>query len=280
MCGQSRQAGAPEPPTQEGAGLTARVAVTRVRADRRAKETDEVAREFPLLVSVDGREVCRLQCSPARLEELALGFLHTAGLVPPGAGPPVMSCDVSDSEARVDVRLGTSDEDVERLRRSVAMGTGCGGGLFHVKGLDPLDCERRVNMLFETAAAELSAAMRAFQARSVVYRETGGVHSAGVAAAGELIAFAEDVGRHNAVDKVVGHCLLNGESLDHKVLLSSGRLSLDVVAKAIRADVPVLASRSAPTEAAVRLARAAHLTLVGFLRGDRMNIYSAEWRVQ
>jgi FdhD protein len=280
MCSQSGKSGEITTPAGDGAGLTAQVAITRIKAGERTDETDEVAREFSVLVLVDGRDVCRLQCSPAQFEELALGFLCTAGLVRPDAGRTETHCEVSDTEARVDAHLGLSDADIQLLRNNLVAGTGCGMGLFNVKGLDPLDCQRRINMFFEIGTAELTEAMRVFQKRSDVYRDTGGGHSAAVAFGGELITFAEDVGRHNAVDKVIGHCLINNVPLGDKIIVSSGRLSLDVVAKGIRAGVPVVVSRSAATEAAVQLARLAKLTLIGFLRGDRMNIYSAEWRVK
>jgi len=256
-----------------------RVPITRIAGGRPSQTTDVVVRESSLVLLVDGRTLCRLQCSPGRPEELALGFLCSAGLLPPNATDVPVACETEKAETRVDVRLGVPDEDLARLQEGLVAGTGCGLGLFSVKGLDPLDCGRKVDMAFRVRPAELSAAMRPFQQRSSVYRETGGVHSAAVVDGTALVAFAEDVGRHNAVDKVIGCCLREHRPLHDKVILSTGRLSLDLVAKAVRAGVPVAASRSAPTDAAVELARLAQLTLAGFVRGNRMNVYSAEWRI-
>ena len=239
-----------------------------------------MARESSLVLLVNGRVLCRLQCSPAQLEELALGFLYTAGLLPPQTRDVPTTCEVRETETLVDVQLGIPDEDVARLRESLVAGTGCGLGLFAAKGLDPLDCGRKIDTSFRVKAAELSEAMQAFQKSSTVYRETGGVHSAAIADGGKLVAFAEDVGRHNAVDKVIGCCLRRGQPLHDKIVLTTGRLSLDLVAKSVRVGLPVAASRSAPTDAAVELARLANLTLAGFVRGGRMNIYTAEWRIE
>ena len=271
-------------PRDEGPGARSRlvtsVPVTRIDRGGTSRSTDPVARESSVLLLVDGCVVCRLQCSPAQLEELALGFLCTVGLLPRGAGDVPVTCQPCDGETHVDVSLGVPAQDVVRLREGLVAGTSCGSGVFFSKGFDPLDCQRKVDTSFRVAPSEIADAMQAFQKTSSVYRETGGVHSAGITQAGELAAFAEDVGRHNAVDKVIGQCIRARVPLEDKVVLSTGRLSLDLVAKAVRAGLPVAASRSAPTDAAVALARLANLTLAGFVRGDRMNIYSAEWRVK
>ena len=275
-----RPPNAPDEDTGPSPDLVIRVPVTRLRDGRASEDTDSVARESSLVLLVDGRTVCRLQCSPGQFEELALGFLCTSGLLPPQMEEVPIACDTQETETRVDVSLGVPDEDLAQLRENLVAGTGCGLGMFSVKGFDPLDCRRKIDMSFRIKAAELSDAMRAFQKHSTVYRETGGVHSAGIADGTELVAFAEDVGRHNAVDKVIGCCLRKGLPMHDKVVLSTGRLSLDLVAKAVRAGLPVAASRSAPTDAAVELARLANLTLAGFVRGDRMNVYTAEWRIE
>ena len=242
--------------------------------------SDPVAREHSLVLSLGGHCLCRLQCSPTQLEELALGFLLTMGLLPPNAVEMPIRTTKEKRETFVDVAIDVTDADVERFREGLTAGTGCGMGVFSVKGFDPLDCGRKIDMSFRIDAAELADAVRAFQKESGAYRDTGGVHSAGVAAGGQLLAFAEDVGRHNAIDKVIGCCIRAGIPMQDKLLLSTGRLSLDVAAKAIRAGAPLLASRSAPTDAAVDLARLANLTLVGFVRGTRMNIYCADWRIE
>ncbi|MBM4039181.1 MAG: formate dehydrogenase accessory sulfurtransferase FdhD [Planctomycetes bacterium] len=172
---------------------------------------------------------------------------------------------------------------------------------------DPLDCWRKTDTSFRVPAAAISSAMRAFLHRSEVYVETGGVHAAAIArcarlgvrvsdaeedlrpggadsgvrpSGAEIVAFAEDIGRHNAFDKAIGACRRQGIALQDKVALVTGRLSLELVAKAIPASIPVLVSRGAPTDAAVKLAAEADLTLIGFARAERMNVYAAEWRVR
>lgn len=122
--------------------------------------------------------------------------------------------------------------------------------------------------------------MRRFNKRSELFRLTGAVHSAAVVdGKGTEIAFADDIGRHNALDKVIGRCVLDGIALTDKVVLVSGRLSAELAAKCVRSSVALVASPGAATDLAMRIARASNLTLVGFVRGDRMNVYTAEWRL-
>jgi FdhD protein len=260
--------------------LAARVPVRRLKGDESLADMDLVAREVSVLLRIGRFDLVRLQCSPDRLEDLAAGFLCSVGFIRAGERMPEILIETGNREAVLNVACEVSEEEILRFRRNLSAGTGCGLALFDFRGADPFDCRRKIDTAFRFGAEALRGAMAEFQRRSVVYRETGGVHAAAVASGNGLEAFAEDVGRHNAVDKAIGFCLKRDVPLGDKALLSTGRLSLDLVSKCVRAGVPVLASRSAPTDAAVELARLSQLTVVGFLRGSRMNIYSSEWRIE
>ena len=119
-----------------------------------------------------------------------------------------------------------------------------------------------------------------FQKKSEGYKSTGGVHSAALADNSHILVFTEDIGRHNAVDKVIGYALLENIPFPGKIMLASGRLSSDIVSKCARCGIPVIVSRAAPTSLAVEIADASGLTLVGFVRGDRMNIYTGTQRIR
>ena len=121
--------------------------------------------------------------------------------------------------------------------------------------------------------------MHDFQGSSPEFQDTGGVHSAALADGSRILHVREDIGRHNAVDKLIGAAIIKGMSLQDKIVLSSGRISSDIVLKIRKTAISTIVSRSAPTNQAVNHARAADITLVGFARGKRMNVYSGERRI-
>ena len=127
--------------------------------------------------------------------------------------------------------------------------------------------------------SKLAVLGREFGRQGVLYRITGGVHACGIADPDKVLLSAEDVGRHNAFDKVVGMALLRGMDLSNRIALTTGRLSAEIVGKAIVHGLPILASSSAPTAMGVQWSRRFGLTLVGFLRGRRMNVYTGYERV-
>jgi len=127
--------------------------------------------------------------------------------------------------------------------------------------------------------AEILELMSHFQQRSETYRSTGGVHSAALCDKKNLNVFSEDIGRHNAIDKIFGQCIWEGISTNNQIILTSGRISSEIVIKIARNNVPVLASKSAPTDTAVKLADLLGITLIGFVRGMRMNVYSHHKRI-
>lgn len=178
------------------------------------------------------------------------------------------------------VDFAPDEEALASLLDEMTLGSGCGAALAPAGRFDPLGCSRRIDTAFSIEAATLSEAMTAFIRRSELFKATGGVHAAAIASGSEIVAFAEDVGRHNAFDKVLGACYRQGINLIDKIGLATGRLSMDLVAKAIPVSLPLAASRSAPTSAAADLADEANLTLVGFVRAGRMNIYTHPWRIR
>ncbi len=275
MCGQAEEGPAAG---GSGHGLTAPVRIVRIRGAERSELQDVVVRERTVALVVGGQRLLRLQCLPDAVEDLALGLLVTSALLPPSHPVPPIAYSPDAGEVRVD--FAPPQERVELLRSNLTLGSGCGSAFSAVKGYDPLDCWRKIDTAFRVSPAAISSAMRAFLHRSEVYVETGGVHAAAIAKGDAIVAFAEDIGRHNAFDKAIGACRRQGIALEDKVALVTGRLSLELVAKAIPASIPVLVSRGAPTDAAVRLAEDASLTLIGFARADRMNVYAAEWRIR
>jgi len=237
---------------------------------------DEVAVEFPLTIVYNGRELVTLQCTPDRLKSLAVGFLAAEGIIREAADLEEVVLDEANGVVRVTSRRGGDADPESAFRRVIT--SGCGqGAAFYKTNTETLEW---IASDLTAPAAALAAIARDFQRRSAVFRATGGVHSAGLAQGDRLVCFCEDIGRHNAVDKLFGECLLQGWPTADKILVTSGRVSSEVVFKVARMGVPILVSRSAPTSLAVDLARELGLTLVGFARGKRLNVYSGAERIR
>jgi FdhD protein len=251
---------------------------------------DAVAVEEPLEIRLGGETVAVLMRTPGEDHRLALGFLFGERILQSADdAAAVFHCGRPDAEgygntieiapasgARIDWgRLETS-------RRAAATTSAC-GVCGRVAVADLLDGVPPVPPAPPLAAAEVSAAVEALRRHQPTFDATGGTHCAALfARGGALIAAHEDVGRHNATDKVVGALLLAraaGEAPEPALLAVSGRAGFEIVQKAARAGIPVVASVSAPTSLAVEVARASGVCLAGFVRGERMNVYSSPDRI-
>jgi len=231
-----------------------------------------VIEEAVVEIVLGGRTLVRAGCLPEALEDFALGFLASEGLI---KGPvDVESLAVSLPDKRIEVRAAVDPDLLVKFRERLALSTGCGRGASGAaEGLP------RVESRATFSPDDLSARMKEMDRASTLFRETGGVHAAAATDGRTLVAFAEDLGRHNAVDKVLGRCLRQGIALGGLAILSTGRLSGDILAKAARVGVPLVASRGAVTSLAIEIAGPADIAAVGFARAGRMNVYTAPWRL-
>ncbi|UCC28841.1 MAG: formate dehydrogenase accessory sulfurtransferase FdhD [Phycisphaerales bacterium] len=237
---------------------------------------DQVVREQRVELVIDGVPLLAMLTLPRDVEALAVGFLVSEGLWRDRARLPEVHFDAQAGKVTC---VGRFDQDaVESIHRRWTFGTGCGGGGTG-RDLSLLDECRPIDSRFSVRASQLVALGREFRQQGVLYRITGGVHACGISDAERLLLFAEDIGRHNAFDKVAGMALQRGLDLSDKIALTTGRLSAEIVAKVIAHGVPILASSSAPTAMALQWSRRFGLTLVGFLRGGRMNVYTAYQRI-
>jgi len=252
--------------------------------------TGGVVIEEPLEIRLDGRPVAVLMRTPGLEKELAVGFCLGEGLVANpmdialvhhcGRALPAEIVErdpLDESRNRVEVSLlaGAAKPrdlgDVVQLIRS-----GCGrtevGAL--AENLAPIAAQVNIPVdVLNRLPGQLSR-------QQLAYRAVGGIHAAAVFdALCRPVVVCEDIGRHNAVDKAMGYCLLRGISLSDKLLVSTGRASYDMVAKGVRLGVPILASISSPTSLAVELAQTLNCTLLGYLKGKRLNIYTHGWRI-
>ena len=268
--------------------VTVRRAVERVSSNGRRRRVDALAAEEPLELRVNGKALAVTMRTPGQDVELAHGFLLSEGVIGnaqdisiarfcEGTGPDGMN-----TYNVLDIALADGvpppDTGVERNFYTTSSCGVCGKA-----ALDAVKLKTRYSPALDEVRVTpeaLTGFPDALRERQKVFESTGGLHAAGLFLNGELLVVREDVGRHNAVDKVLGWAVLqNLVPLRGAVLMVSGRASFELVQKAAMAGIPVLAAVSAPSSLAVELAEEQGMTLVGFLRGDSMNVYTGGERV-
>ncbi len=233
------------------------------------------ATEYPLTIFMNETQLVTLLCSPVAMQDLAVGFLSSEGFL--NSRDEIKS--VTEDAVRGVVRVQTVDgrEISQQTLSKRIISSGCGRGAAFYAATDA--SEKVVSSQVSIAAEDLLEIAHDFQKASVVYRETHAVHSAALYKGAEVVAQAEDVGRHNAVDKIFGRCLLDGLSTDDCMLVTSGRVSSEIAHKAARKGIPLLVSISAPTVLAVDVAAKMGITLVASVRGGKMDIYTHPQRI-
>ncbi|MDB6024245.1 MAG: formate dehydrogenase family accessory protein FdhD [Verrucomicrobiales bacterium] len=247
------------------------------------EKRDYLAAEEPLEIRVDNHRVSVTMRTPGNDDELAVGFLLSEGLIHRRADvakiaphPRNKDKNVTNVFLGIDVAL-----KLEEVTRRVFVSSSCG-----LCGKESIESVHQhfapLSKKISVDAKILLTLPEKLRASQETFDQTGGLHAAAIFdLKGKLIILREDVGRHNAVDKVLGHCFLNGifPLTDH-VLMVSGRASFEILQKALSAKVPVICAVSAPSSLAVEFARESKQTLVGFLRGERMNIYSMPGQIR
>jgi FdhD protein len=265
------------PPEAENlpAGAVEKVSIHRVTTSSKETTEDIIVREFPLTIMLNGQELVTLLCSPTDLKYLALGFLFSEGLLKSKEDIKRVVVDEGKGVAHVETKLTETADTDAVFKRLITPGCGRGASFYSAAdtGLEKIESKLTI------AAAEIFELMKSFQHRSLIFRTTGGVHSAALCDKHGILIFSEDIGRHNAIDKIFGQCLDQNVSTSNCIILTSGRVSSEIIIKVARRQVPVLVSKSAPTSSGVKLAEELGITLVGFVRGARMNVYTHDQRV-
>ena len=270
--------------------ITTRRPVVRLRGEHRVERPDTLVVEEPLELRVDGAALAVTMRTPGHDVELAHGFLLTEGVIVSGADiAAARYCDGVDDEGAntynvLDVTLAEGvappETGVERNFYTTSSCGVCGKG-----SLDAIRLRTKHSPVADSVVVTsetLSGLPDTLRAAQKVFDTTGGLHAAALFTAdGEMLVLREDIGRHNAVDKVVGWAVTNDRiPLEGMVLMVSGRASFELAQKAVMSGIPILAAVSAPSSLAVDLAAESGLTVIGFLRGRSMNIYSHAERVE
>jgi FdhD protein len=237
----------------------------------RTVEDGAVVEEGMVRIHVNGRELATFMCTPHDLDSLALGFLRSEGII--HGLQDVRLIVPCPTQTCVDVWLNRSD--VELPTRAI-LTSGCGGGLTFDdlnQRVPPLESARRAT------PAQIMEGMHQLLAAATIYRRTRGVHSSALSDGDQLLLVAQDVGRHNTLDRLWGACLAQDIDPAGHLILTTGRVSSEMLNKAAKMRVPIVASRTSPTSLSVRLAQEWDMALVGYVRGGSFNVYAGWWRL-
>jgi len=246
-----------------------RITILQFTEQGRNEIEDVVVTELPLTIILNHQEVVTLLCSPTKLEYLTVGYLWSEDLIKSKDEIREIKLDREKGMARVE-----TERTVSVLSKPLLASSG-GRDYTALSRVQRVSVESPMKL----SSSQIFLLMENFVQRSEVFKTTGGVHSAALGEADSLLIFSEDIGRHNAIDKVFGECLLKDIPTDNRSIITSGRVSSEILLKVAKRNIPLLVSKSAPTNLGVRLASDLGITLIGFVRGKRMNIYTHDERV-
>jgi FdhD protein len=240
---------------------------------------DEIAVEYALTIKLDGEEFATLVCTPTDLTDLVVGFLASEGILRSTDQIKRLTLDEDTGFAYVDMANKQAAKDAKRLVSKRFIGSCCGKSRQFYLASD-VRTAKTVTSFFTITPEECFELMQRLQRGSEDFHKTGGVHNAALCTTKEVLAVRTDIGRHNALDKIYGDCLRNRIPVRDKAIAFSGRVSSEVVLKTAKIGCGLLLSKSAPTDLALKLAHDLGITVVGFIRGRRLNVYTHPERIR
>jgi FdhD protein len=228
--------------------------------------------ETPVSLTVNGQVWLTFMCTPVNLEAMSVGFLYNEGMIE--SMEEVEDVRVCEHGDNVDIWLNHGVEQPQSWRRT----SGCTGGVTAVDTLARVDVsfDSDLPKVLPEAIGQLVESL--FQSQAL-YRETGGVHTSALSDGEKIVLVAEDIGRHNTLDKIAGLCLMNHIWPETRILITTGRISSEMLQKAARLKAPILISRTSPSSLSIEMAEHYGITLIGYARRDRFNVYSNSQRI-
>lgn len=236
-----------------------------------------VVEERPVTLFLNGRELVTLLCAGHHLDELAVGFLHAEGFVDTPEDLTAIRVDAENGRVQLETRVPSDLPENLWAKRTVT--SGCGKGTLFYNALDAL-LAVPVESPLRVSAAAVRERMADLNQLSRTYRRTHGVHNTALADADGILVFRDDIGRHNAVDMLVGHAFLERLPLQSTMLLTTGRLTSEILIKAAKVGIPLLISRNTATTLAIELAATLNITLIGYVRAGNFTVYTGVDRIE
>jgi len=249
------------------------VNLTRIKGNKREKISDLVVRETTFTVLLNKKKLVTLNCSPEKYKYLGLGFLYTAGILQ--KKEDIISLDINEKQDLMDIEIkGVSLSSEDIINSNLWIGS---YQQLEGQGETPLS----VDASLKIGSNLIYYLISEMQERANFFKLTGGVHSCAlVDKNGSIILFSEDISRYNTIDKILGEAFVKDISTEDKIILTSCRITSGIIKKIIAGKLPIVISRAAPTDRAIELAKRVGVTLAGFVRGERMNIYTHPQRIE
>ena len=257
------------------ADSTERFAVLRISGEGRKETEMAVAREFPLTIILNGEELVTLLCSPQHMKYLAVGFLASEGLI--SGRDEIKNVLVDEQRGVARVETVPTQKSAQELIFKRIISSGCGRGASFYSAADVSG--QKVESPMTMSAEAIFTLVNKFQHSSGLYLATHGVHSAALCDGENILVFNEDIGRHNAIDKIFGKCLLEGIPTADRAIITSGRITSEILHKVTKRGIPIIISISEPTNLGVRIAGTLGITLVASAGVKKMNIYAGGERI-
>ncbi|MBD3418660.1 MAG: formate dehydrogenase accessory sulfurtransferase FdhD [Chitinivibrionales bacterium] len=261
--------------TNDALGPSYDVEVVKVKSGMTGRETIAIATEIPFTIVANDQELATLMCTPGHLLELATGFLFTSGFI--HHTNELHQFHLDEKSWRAEVRIARNPDP--KLTQKRLYTAGCGKGVMYA-GVVELAAKQPLESNLTVTVGQLRVLLHWLQHCSALYKSTGGIHTSALSVQGEVPdSHIDDIGRHNAVDKVIGTALADNVSFADTVLISSGRTSTEILHKAKIAGIPITLARGAPTHQTVLKAREMNITVIGFARSGGFTIFTHPERV-
>src|SRR5699024_2804771 len=240
-------------------------------------ENETIAIEYPMTVMINGEEFATMVCTPTDVRDLVIGFLASEGMI--RFFDDIKSIQIDEEQGFAHIELFKSLDDYEHDHSKRFIGSCCGKSRqFYFKS--DVQTARTVTTKLTVTAGDCHKAMEELQSSSDHFQKTGGVHNAALWVDGELVVIRTDIGRHNALDKIYGHVVENNIRLTDALIVFSGRMSSEVILKISKMGIGIIVSKSAPTDLALKLADDLGITAIGFVRKNKMNVYTHPFRIK
>jgi FdhD protein len=245
--------------------------ILKIRYGESSIEEDSLISEYPFTIFLNGSEFLTLLCTNQALDYLIVGFLISEGLI--DGKEDIEKIDIDEEKGVGYVETKSKGNLMEKLYGKRTLTSGCGKGTVFYSVVDSFK-SKTVDKNFKLDLESVKDLVRKFNRHSEIFLETGGVHSCALSDGKDIVVFSDDIGRHNALDKIVGEAVMKEIDLKDKVVLTTGRISSEIMIKIAKRGIPAIISKSAPTELALEIAEKLGITVIGFARGQKMNVYT------